>query len=168
MLRLFNDTIVMLFIYAAINLWLSEQWSIGCIIFRYIYIDDDNICYLVSEYRLKWMHYYMHRHYCAFYWLDVVCIEQLLTYVYVQLYRYLSGTYYPIFDQICIAFPFIIIHPLIYIQCAFNFGRIFMHKWTVNWRFISESIFIDRRLHIALLGVHLGLLAIFASRKWLR
>ena len=40
-----------------------------------------------------------------------------------------------------------------------------MYKWTVNWRFLSEDIFVDRRFHFALLGLHIFLILIFVP-EW--
>jgi len=34
-LRLFNDPVAMLFLYAAVNMFLSDRWAAGCILYRY-------------------------------------------------------------------------------------------------------------------------------------
>ena len=36
-LRLFNDPVAMLFLYAAVNLFLSDQWAAGCLFYRLVY-----------------------------------------------------------------------------------------------------------------------------------
>ncbi len=41
------------------------------------------------------------------------------------------------------AYPFLREHPLPYFNYAFNFERVFLYKWTVNWRFLSEEKFLD-------------------------
>lgn len=41
-----------------------------------------------------------------------------------------------------------------------------MFKWTVNWRFIPEEIFVNRGFHIALLGLHVFLIALFLP-EWI-
>ena len=41
-----------------------------------------------------------------------------------------------------------------------------MFKWTVNWRFIPEEVFVSMPFHIALLAIHLFLLAAFAKHWW--
>ena len=53
-----------------------------------------------------------------------------------------------------------------YIVRSFDLGRQFFHKWTVNWRFLPEHIFLDRRFHLALLALHILVLLAFASKKW--
>lgn len=47
---------------------------------------------------------------------------------------------------------------------AFNFGRQFMYKWTVNWRLIPEDMFLDRRFHIMLLVLHLFFMSLLLLR----
>lgn len=43
---------------------------------------------------------------------------------------------------------------------------VFLYKWTVNWKFLPESIFLSRIFHISLLVCHaLGLLWFF-RRRW--
>ncbi|VDL64542.1 unnamed protein product [Hymenolepis diminuta] len=48
-----------------------------------------------------------------------------------------------------------------YFGRAFEFSRQFMYKWTVNWRFIPESLFLDRRFQLTLLFLHITLLSFF-------
>ena len=64
--------------------------------------------------------------------------------------------------------PFLLHNPLGYVVRSFDLSRQFFHKWTVNWRFLPEEIFLDRRLHFALLCLHLLVLLIFATKKWKR
>jgi alpha-1,3-mannosyltransferase len=68
------------------------------------------------------------------------------------------------------AFPFLdqeIGTGFIYFERAFDFGRQFMHKWTVNWRFVDEKIFLSREFAIGLLVVHVSILLYFLQNKWL-
>jgi alpha-1,3-mannosyltransferase len=66
-----------------------------------------------------------------------------------------------------IAHPFLLEYPLPYIQNAFDFGRIFLYKWTVNWRFLGEDRFLDPMFAKALLVGHASVLAAFGLR-WCR
>lgn len=43
----------------------------------------------------------------------------------------------------------------------------FLFKWTVNWRFVGEDIFLSRWFSVSLLALHAGLLFTFLSTKWL-
>lgn len=55
-----------------------------------------------------------------------------------------------------------------YLTRSFELSRVFMYKWTVNWRFISEERFLSREFAVALVIVHLTLLATFMWTRWVR
>lgn len=67
-----------------------------------------------------------------------------------------------------LAYPFLLEHPLPYVQYAFNFRRIFLYKWTVNWRFLSEERFLDPNFAKALLVGHVSALVAFGLFRWCR
>ncbi|KAF8522184.1 mannosyltransferase [Hysterangium stoloniferum] len=69
-------------------------------------------------------------------------------------------------SQGLIALPFISTYPRSYFASAFEFSRIFLYKWTVNWRFIPEDIFLSRPWAFTLLAMHLCTLVAFATMKW--
>ena len=56
----------------------------------------------------------------------------------------------------------------IYITQAFNLGRQFLYKWTVNWKFVSEETFLSKPFAIGLLALHVALLLAFVQYKWTR
>ena len=60
--------------------------------------------------------------------------------------------------------PFLADNAMGYLSCAFNLGRQFMYKWTVNWKLLDEAVFLDRRFHLLLLAAHVCLLLAFAVR----
>jgi len=68
--------------------------------------------------------------------------------------------------QILFAIPFLREDPWAYLRCAFDFDRIFLYKWTVNWRFFDEDTFLSPRLSTALLVGNLTLLVAFGLFKW--
>ena len=70
--------------------------------------------------------------------------------------------------QAILAAPFIMISPMAYFNGAFNFGRIFLYEWTVNWRILPEWIFSHRLFHILLLVLQLMMLLAFALKHWTR
>uniref|UniRef100_A0A095B152 dolichyl-P-Man:Man5GlcNAc2-PP-dolichol alpha-1,3-mannosyltransferase n=1 Tax=Schistosoma haematobium TaxID=6185 RepID=A0A095B152_SCHHA len=43
--------------------------------------------------------------------------------------------------QLAVGTPFLFHNAWAYVSSAFNFGRQFMYIWTVNWRFLPETIF---------------------------
>ncbi|MCJ8745011.1 hypothetical protein PDJAM_G00125370 [Pangasius djambal] len=70
--------------------------------------------------------------------------------------------------QLVLGLPFLLVNPVGYMSRAFDLGRQFLFKWTVNWRFLPEYIFLSRYFHLALLFAHLTTLACFALRRWKR
>ncbi|XP_062088198.1 dol-P-Man:Man(5)GlcNAc(2)-PP-Dol alpha-1,3-mannosyltransferase isoform X2 [Humulus lupulus] len=68
--------------------------------------------------------------------------------------------------QILLALPFIISYPFSYISRAFNLGRVFIHFWSVNFKFVPEQIFVSKSFAVSLLIAHLGLLIAFAHYRW--
>uniref|UniRef100_A0A2N9EC20 dolichyl-P-Man:Man5GlcNAc2-PP-dolichol alpha-1,3-mannosyltransferase n=1 Tax=Fagus sylvatica TaxID=28930 RepID=A0A2N9EC20_FAGSY len=68
--------------------------------------------------------------------------------------------------QILLGLPFIISHPVAYISRAFNLGRVFIHFWSVNFKFIPEPLFVSKEFAVCLLIAHLVLLAAFTHYRW--
>jgi alpha-1,3-mannosyltransferase len=66
-----------------------------------------------------------------------------------------------------IGMPFLQTAPWEYINSAFDFGRAFLFKWTVNWRFLGEEIFLSRTFALSLLAVHVSSLIVFATTTWI-
>ncbi|PGH00265.1 alpha-1,3-mannosyltransferase [Blastomyces parvus] len=50
---------------------------------------------------------------------------------------------------------------------AFEFTRQFLFKWTVNWRFLGEDVFLSKSFAIALLVVHVSTLGAFFVYRWI-
>jgi alpha-1,3-mannosyltransferase len=53
--------------------------------------------------------------------------------------------------QMLLGYPFLSTYPIPYIARSFDLGRVFMYKWTVNFKFIQEDIFVSKYFSIALL-----------------
>ncbi|KAF9009442.1 glycosyltransferase family 58 protein [Cyathus striatus] len=68
--------------------------------------------------------------------------------------------------QLLFAFPFLREDPWAYAHGAFDFGRVFLYKWTVNWRFLDEQTFLSSGLAKALLVGHVSVLVLFGLFKW--
>ncbi|CAL5871077.1 uncharacterized protein PFLUO_LOCUS5323 [Penicillium psychrofluorescens] len=69
--------------------------------------------------------------------------------------------------QVLFAVPFFQANPTGYLSRAFELSRQFLFKWTVNWRFVGEDTFLSKEFSLALLVLHVSLLAIFAA-TWVR
>ena len=70
--------------------------------------------------------------------------------------------------QAYIARPFLEAEPWSYLRYSFDFSRAFLYKWTVNWRFVSEDIFLSRQWAVGLLIGHAAVLALFGLFRWCR
>lgn len=70
--------------------------------------------------------------------------------------------------QALIAMPFLREHPWPYLKNAFDLSRIFLYKWTVNWRFVDEETFLSASFAKALLLGHLSVLVAFGAFQWCR
>jgi hypothetical protein len=42
--------------------------------------------------------------------------------------------------QLAVGWPFLTTHPVAYVTKAFELGRVFMFKWTVNWKFLDPEV----------------------------
>lgn len=68
--------------------------------------------------------------------------------------------------QVLVALPFLQHDPQAYLNNAFELSRIFLYKWTVNWRFISEPQFLSKSFSLLLVGSHLSILVAFGLFHW--
>ena len=68
--------------------------------------------------------------------------------------------------QALFAAPFLREDPWAYARSAFDLGRVFLYKWTVNWRLLDEEIFLSNRLATTLLVGHGTVLIAFGLFKW--
>lgn len=135
-LRLFNDPVAVMLFYISLNLFISNRWFLGSLFFS----------------------------------LAVSIKMNILLYAPALLLAYLTNlTYYDTFinlfictiTQLVLGLPFLCTHPLSYLKGSFDFGRIFEHKWTVNFRFLSRDIFENHIFHVSLLCLHIIILLLF-------
>lgn len=68
--------------------------------------------------------------------------------------------------QVLLGLPFLLHDPLAYMKGAFDFSRVFLYKWTVNWRFLDEKLFLSASFSRWLLYLHLSLLLLFGLCRW--
>lgn len=68
--------------------------------------------------------------------------------------------------QLILGAPFLATYPREYLGRAFEFGRVFMHKWSVNFKFVPEDVFTSKEFAKYLLLAQLLTLLVFAHRKW--
>ncbi|MCJ1311290.1 dolichyl-P-Man:Man(5)GlcNAc(2)-PP-dolichol alpha-1,3-mannosyltransferase [Agyrium rufum] len=68
--------------------------------------------------------------------------------------------------QVLLATPFLAANPIGYLSSAFEFSRVFLYKWTVEWRFVSEKTFLSKPFAVSLLLAHASLLVLFVTTRW--
>jgi alpha-1,3-mannosyltransferase len=68
--------------------------------------------------------------------------------------------------QILLALPFLRENASSYLQRSFDFGRIFLYKWTVNWRFVEEETFLSPLWATGLLIGQAAALIAFGLWRW--
>ena len=68
--------------------------------------------------------------------------------------------------QVYVARSFILGYALEYWGTAFNFGRQFMYKWSINWQFVEEEVFQDQLFQRLLLASHIVALAVFVGTRF--
>ncbi|XP_065339542.1 lethal(2)neighbour of Tid protein [Cloeon dipterum] len=140
-LRLFNDPVAMVLLYASLNLFLDDMWTFGSVFFSLAVSVKMNILMFAPALLIAYI--------------------AILGFKKTILQLFVCGLI-----QVLLAAPFLLTNPVGYIMGAFNLGRIFLYKWTVNWRFITEELFVSRNFHLSLLACHIALLLYFAP-TWL-
>lgn len=136
-LRLFNDPIAVLFFYAALNFYLNGRWTLGSVFLSLGVSVKMNILLFAPAILL-------------FY---VVNLGYLKTFLQLTVCACV---------QLLLGLPFLLTYPIEYVKGSFDLGRIFEHKWTVNYRFLPRETFENRYFHLGLLALHLMLLAAFS------
>ncbi|KAG6811325.1 hypothetical protein H0H92_007989 [Tricholoma furcatifolium] len=68
--------------------------------------------------------------------------------------------------QTLMANPFLAVDPWAYFNCAFDLRRVFLYKWTVNWRMVNEEVFLSRNWAVGLLVGHGLVLVLFGLFRW--
>ncbi|KAL7842478.1 hypothetical protein SRHO_G00241670 [Serrasalmus rhombeus] len=142
-LRLFNDPVAMMLLFGAVNLFLDAQWTLGCALYSLAVSVKMNVMLFAPG-------------------LLFLLLSEF------GLIRTLPKLILCAVIQLFLGLPFLLVNPVGYMSRAFDLGRQFLFKWTVNWRFLPEEIFLSRYFHLALLFAHLTTLIFFALKRWKR
>ncbi|KAH9505878.1 dolichyl-P-Man:Man(5)GlcNAc(2)-PP-dolichol alpha-1,3-mannosyltransferase, variant 2, partial [Dermatophagoides farinae] len=142
-LRLFNDTVAILLLYLSLLSFTSgHKWIRGSILYSLAVSIKMNILLFAPGLFLLYNEY-------------------------LNTWNVIKNLMICALVQIILAVPFIVTYPISYIKNSFNLGRIFLHKWTVNYRFMSEQIFIHKGFHSILLILHITILFIIFHQRWM-
>ena len=139
-LRLFNDAPAMALLHTSILLFTEDYWSLGCAAFS-----------LAVSIKM-----------------NILLFAPGLLLLLLQKNRCIAGTMKHLSIcasiQLLLGWPFLSKHPISYLRKAFELDRVFFFKWTVNWKFLPEDVFVSKPWALLLLFGHLGMLKILASR----
>lgn len=141
-LRLFNDPVAVLLFYISLNLLLDRKWSIGSVVFSLAVGVKMNILLFAP----------------AILMLYITNLGPIKTIVQLSICGIV---------QLIIGAPFLLTYPVEYLKGSFDLGRIFEHKWTVNYRFLDRETFENKSFHFGLLIAHVGFLIITARPCYL-
>ncbi|XP_017460666.1 PREDICTED: lethal(2)neighbour of Tid protein-like, partial [Rhagoletis zephyria] len=144
MLRLFNDPVAMLFLYGSLVAFTRRKWATGSVLFSLAVSIKMNILLFAPALFLLLVESHSARLTGVLKSLSVCAAVQLL-----------------------LGLPFLATHPLAYLRSAFNLGRVFLHQWTVNYRFLPEALFTSSTFHLSLLAVHITALVLFFWPRWI-
>ncbi|XP_025878911.2 dol-P-Man:Man(5)GlcNAc(2)-PP-Dol alpha-1,3-mannosyltransferase isoform X1 [Oryza sativa Japonica Group] len=168
-LRLFNDCFAMTFLHAAMVLIMYHKWYLGLVIFSAAVSIKMNVLLFAPSLLLLMLKVQSP---LACYWYLLVMPIASLTFFFLVQAMSIKGVFFALLGaaalQVLLGMPFLLSHPVEYISRAFNLGRVFIHFWSVNFKFVPEKFFVSKELAVALLVLHLTTLLVFAHYKWLK
>ncbi|WFC96504.1 dolichyl-P-Man:Man5GlcNAc2-PP-dolichol alpha-1,3-mannosyltransferase [Malassezia brasiliensis] len=140
-LRMFNDPVCMFWVYGSIYLLCARRWRLACVVYSLgLSVKMSALLFLPG--------------------LCVVLFRALGAAQTLVSLAIIVGV------QVVLGAPFLLADWRAYVSSAFDFSRVFLYKWTVNWRFLDEATFLKARTARVLLGVHAALLAAFGLFRW--
>ncbi|KAG7570854.1 Glycosyltransferase ALG3 [Arabidopsis thaliana x Arabidopsis arenosa] len=140
-LRLFNDCFAMTLLHSSMALFLYHKWHLGMLVFSGAVSIKMNVLLYAPPLLLLLLKA-----------MNIIGVVSAL-----------AGA---ALVQILVGLPFLITYPVSYIANAFDLGRVFIHFWSVNFKFVPERVFVSKEFAVCLLIAHLCLLAVFANYKW--
>lgn len=141
-LRLFNDGIQMLLMYASVFLFNANRWSAGSFVYS-----------LSLSVKMN-----------ALLFAPAVALLMCQACGVAGAFRRILGIC--LTTQLVLGAPFLLHAPKSYFSRAFELTRVFFHKWSVNGAFLPKETFLDKKLALLLLFLHLTVLVIFGHWKW--
>lgn len=145
LLRLFNDGPTMLLFYISVALFLRQRWNWGCLFFSFAVSLKMNVLLFAPGLLL----------------LLLQSSPNLFTVIFERLFAICA------MSQLVLGAPFLLTYPISYLRKAFELDRVFFYKWTVNFKFLPEDIFVSKRWALILLILHLSGLTVAAVR-WIQ
>lgn len=131
----------MMFLFVAMYLFIKDKWSLGCFFYSVAVSIKMNVLLFAPGLALLLVKRFG----------ILPSISKLLICAYVQ---------------VVVAIPFMMENPYGYLKMSFDLGRKFIFYWSVNWKFVPEHIFLSDEWGLALLGLTLTWIVLFALLKW--
>jgi alpha-1,3-mannosyltransferase len=145
LLRMFNDCVAIALCYLAIYLFTRKNlrcnWALGCVVYSLAVSIKMNI-FLFAPGLLLIL---LKNHRLP----KVVGLLSICALV-----------------QVVLAAPFVAHNWKSYVLKAFELSRVFTYKWTVNYKFLPESVFVDPAWGMTLLLITLTSWGILYRRRW--
>jgi len=142
-LRLFNDCWAMLFAYAAVLALLERRLTLATVLLSLGVSVKMNVLLFLPGFAL------------------ILAMED-------GILRNIPRALIFFAIQIGLGWPFLVQDWQAYLKGAFDLGRVFIHTWTVNWKFVPEEYFVSKELALGLLCLHSVTLVVFFFKKWNR
>lgn len=140
-LRLFNDPVAMMLLFASINAFLDDRWYLGSVLYSVAVSIKMNILLFAPALLIAYLY----------------ILGLFKTFIHLSICASI---------QFILGIPFLLANPIAYMKGAFNLGRIFEFRWTVNWRFLPEDTFVHPYFHISLLFLHV-LTLFYCAPNWI-
>ncbi|CAI5960831.1 unnamed protein product [Closterium sp. NIES-65] len=141
LLRLFNDCLAMAFLHASLLRLQSSRWIPAVLLFSAGVSVKMNVLLFLPP----------------------LLLIMAKTLPLLQIMALLGAA---VAFQLLVGWPFISTFPQAYFGRAFDLGRVFIHFWSVNFKFVPESTFVSKPFALSLLGLHLLLLLLFCHFCW--
>ena len=142
-LRLFNDCFAMAFAYLAVFLFQRKRWVSGFVAFSLGTSVKMNVLLMAPPALVLLVGGER---------LSVAC----------------AAVAAAVLAQLAVGYEFLSAHPASYVRRAFEFSRVFIHHWSVNFKFVPNETFVSPAFAAALLACHLTVLLALAHRRWHR
>ncbi|CAG8586610.1 9898_t:CDS:2 [Diversispora eburnea] len=142
-LRLFNDTITMAFLYTCIWALINKRWKLSCVLYSLALSVKMNVLLFFPAFGI----------------LLFKTLGAWKTFFHLAIVGFI---------QIILGYPFISTYPQSYLKRSFEFSRVFIYKWTVNWKFFDKMTFESIGFSNSLLTGHICVLFLFLFRRWCR
>jgi alpha-1,3-mannosyltransferase len=142
-LRLFNDGVAMLFAYASLYSCTVGHWTLASVMLALGISVKMNVVLFVPGFAVLLLES------CGFAgaaWRALLCLAV----------------------HVALAWPFLMANSKGYLTRSFDLGRVFMHEWTVNYKFLDQDVFQSPVLAKALLCATLLTWVGFGHFRWAR